>query len=115
MAVAAVTFWIASAIHFGARIPLGFTTLHDPFPGAAIPEAIIGVVVASGVLAIAERWRANWGIAVGTTLFAIVGTLYGLSVTLGSGRSADIAYHVSVLVVLIVTLCLLIAARARDR
>ena len=111
MAIAAVTFWVASAIHFGATIPLGFTTLNDPFPGAAIPEAIIGVVVAIGALAIAERWRANWAIAVGTTSFAIVGTLFGLSVTLGSGRSADVVYHVSVLVVLFVALGVLLAAR----
>lgn len=113
MAVAAVTFWIASAIHFGARIPLGFTTLDDPFPGAAIPEAIIGVVVAFGVLAIAVRWPANWGIAIGTTSFAIVGTLFGLSVTLGSGRSADVAYHVSVLVLLFVTLGVLLVSRRK--
>jgi hypothetical protein len=114
MGVAAVTFWVASIIHFGATFSIGSTRVHDPFPGAAIPELIVGVVVALGSLGLFARWRAGWRLAVGTCAFAIIVTLYGLSVTLGGGRSADVAYHVSVLVVLFAVLATLIGYR-RDR
>jgi len=116
MAVAAVTFWLASFIHFGATFSIGSTRVSDPFPGAAIPEAIVGVVVALGALGLFARWRLSWRLAVGTTAFAIIVTLYGLSVTLGGGRSADVAYHVSVLAVLFVVLATLMAGhRGRPR
>jgi hypothetical protein len=116
MGVAAVTFWVASIIHFGATFSIGSTRVHDPFPGAAIPEAIVGIVVASGALGLVARWRSGWRLAVSTTAFAIVVTLYGLSVTLGGGRSADVAYHVSVLTLLFAVLGMLVAGhRGRHR
>jgi hypothetical protein len=111
MALGAITFWVASAIHFGARIPVGFTTLDDPFPGAAIPEAIVGVVLAAGAFTIFIHWHANWGAAVGTTAFAILVTLYGLSITAGSGRTPDVGYHVAILVLLFCALGLLLLGR----
>jgi hypothetical protein len=115
MVIAAVTFWLASAIHFGATVTIGSTTVRDPFPGAAFPEAIVGLVVALGAVALLARWRRSWSLAVGTTAFAIIVTLYGLSVTLGSGRSADVAYHLLVLAVLFVVLGTLIAVRRGRR
>ena len=47
------------------------------------------------------------------TLFALLGTAYGLTVTLGSARTGDIAYHVGILVVLAVTLGLLLMPGGR--
>lgn len=109
LGIAALTFWIASAIHVGVTIPLGFATVSDLFPGAAIPEAVVGAVVAAGALALWSGRAAARGIALGTTTFAILVTLYGLSVTMRAGRAADVAYHVSVLVVLAGSLGLLVS------
>jgi hypothetical protein len=48
--VAALSFWAASAIHFALTIPLGFMTVSDLSRGAAVPEAILGFVVAAAAL-----------------------------------------------------------------
>jgi len=113
IAVAAVSFAMASVIHAGTVIPLGVTTVSDPFPGAVIPEAVIAVVVAAGAVAVFTRRPAARGAAVMATLFALLGTAYGLTVTLGSARTGDIAYHVGILVVLAVTLGLLLMPGGR--
>ncbi len=103
-----MSFAMASIIHAGVAIPLGVTTLRDPFPGAVVPEAVIAVVVAAGAVAVLTRRPAAWGIALLATLFGLLGTAYGLTVTLGSARTGDVAYHVGILVVLAVTLGLLL-------
>jgi len=109
MALAAGTFAVVSLIHFGVVITLGPLALDDPFAGAAIPEGIIAIVLGAGTLTVIARPARRWTTALATTLFALVGTLYGLSVTLGSARTPDITYHLGVLclLVLIVTLLLL--------
>jgi hypothetical protein len=56
MLVAAVTLLAASAIHFGLSLPLGPVTLHDPFAGAAIPEAVLGVVLTVGAGFVLSGW-----------------------------------------------------------
>lgn len=61
---------------------------------------------------IARRAR-SWTAALATTLFALVGTLYGLSVTLGSSRTADITYHLGVLCLLTVIVTLLLVPMGR--
>jgi hypothetical protein len=103
----------AALIHFGMVIALGPITIADPFPGAAIPEAIIAIVLGIGALSVLARRPARWGVALATTLFALLVTIYGLTVTVGSARTGDIMYHVSVLVLLgvIATLLLLPAGR----
>ena len=112
LSVAAVTLAIASTVHFGVRVELGPLAIHDRFPDAAVPEAVIAFVVACGVLAVISR-RAAWPVALGATVFAIVGVLFGLSVTLGSARTGDVAYHISLLLVLVVALCVLVTPAAR--
>jgi hypothetical protein len=101
LSVAAVTLAIASVVHFGVAIPLGATTISDPFAGAAIPEAVIAVVVAVGAVALLARWGAARWLAPATTLFALAGTLYGLTVTLRRGEAGDIAYHLALLTMLV--------------
>ena len=112
MAVAALTFIVASVVHFGTSIPLGVVTLDDPFRDAAIPEAIIAGVMVVGLIGLLAG---VWWLALVTTLFSAAGTILGLSIVLSSaaGRSGDIAYHVSVLAVLVVTIGLLVTPRAR--
>jgi hypothetical protein len=115
LALAALTFWLASAIHFGLKVELGFALVSDPFPGAAVPEAVVGVVVALGAGSLLVFRQPRLGIAMAATAFAIAVTLYGLSVTAGSGRTADVLYHISVLAVLSAALALLLTARLGER
>ena len=98
MLVTAVSFAIASIAHLGTVIALGPITIEDPFPGAAIPEGVIALVLGVGSLSILARWPARWGIALAAALFAFFLTMYGLTVTAGSTRTGDIAYHITVLV-----------------
>lgn len=45
LAFAALTFAIASSVHSGVAVTLGFATLRDPFDGAVVPEAVIAVLL----------------------------------------------------------------------
>lgn len=109
MALTAAAFAIASIVHFGVGIPVGFTTISDSFPGAAPPEAVIAAVVAIGATAVLTRRTGSRGIALGTTSFAVLGTVFGLTITLNSTRTGDVAYHLSILATLLVILGLLLA------
>jgi hypothetical protein len=114
LALAAAAFAGAAVIHFGVAIPLGFTTVRDPFAGAAVPEAVIAAVVAAG--AAAARTRRPWarGAALGSTLFAVAGTCVGLRFTLPGPRTGDKVYHLGILALLLVILGLeLLAGRRR--
>src|SRR4051812_28570304 len=106
-------FVVASLVHFGVAIALGPITLDDPFPGAAIPEAIIALVLGMGAVTVIARRPARWWVALATTLFALLVTIFGLTVTVGSSRTGDIAYHVTILVVLAVIVGLLLLPTGR--
>ena len=108
MALAAAAFAMVSIVHFGADIPVGFTTISDSFSGAAPPEAVIAAVVAIGATAVLTRRTKSRRIALGTTSFAILGTVYGLSITLNSTRTGDVAYHLGILATLLIILGLLL-------
>ena len=101
MLIEAVTFAIASILHFGVA---------ESFIGAAIPEAIIAVVLGAGAIAVLRRGAGAWGLGLATTLFALAGVIIGLSVILGSGVSRPID-HATIFVALVVTVILLVIAR----
>ncbi|MFC0555694.1 hypothetical protein ACFFHJ_32820 [Planotetraspora thailandica] len=104
-----------SVIHFGVDIPVGFTTISDPFAGAAPPEAVISGVMAVGATAVFTRRTTTRRVALGTTLFALLGTAYGLTITLDSTRTGDLAYHLGILATLLAILgLLLVPARRAD-
>ncbi len=100
-------------LHFGVSVSLGPATVSDPFRGAAIPEAVIAAVVAVGAVSVLTRRATAWWVALGTTLFAVLGTAYGLTVTVPRGEPGDIAYHLSLLTLLVATVGLLLASRGR--
>ncbi len=108
LAATAVTFAVVSAIHFGLVIEIGALRVDDPFPGAAIPEAVIAVVLVTGALAVLASWPRAWPMALGSSLFALLLTLFGLTVTIGSSRTGDVAYHLVVLAALLVIVALLL-------
>lgn len=113
MLVATGAFAIASIIHAGAVIALGPIMIEDPFPGAAIPEAVIAIVLGIGSLSILARWPARWGVALAAAVFAFLLTVYGLTVTANSARTGDIAYHIAVLVLSGVIVGLLLLPEGR--
>jgi hypothetical protein len=94
MAAEAVTFALASAAHFATS-----------FTDAAIPELLIATVLGLGSLAVLFRHPHAWGAAAGTTGFATVGTILGLTI-IATGRqdAADLAYHATILAALAATL-----------
>ena len=113
MAVGAGTLFVASAIHFGIRVPLLVETVYDPFPGAAIPEAVISAVLSVGAVAVAGWWPSTRGLAWGALAFALLGVVFGLSVTVPRGGGGDIGYHVLLLALLLFTAVRLSRASAR--
>src|SRR5438067_10925032 len=74
MFVAALTLLAASAVHASLLGPI------DPFPGAAPPEALLGLVLAIAAVAAFLSWARAWAFAVVAALLPAVGTAYGLRV-----------------------------------
>lgn len=94
MAAEATIFTLASAAHFAT----GFTD-------AAIPELLIAAVLGLGSSAVFFRRPHAWGAAAGTTTFAALGTIVGLTI-IATGRqdAPDLAYHATILAALTATL-----------
>jgi hypothetical protein len=106
MLTEAVTFAIASVLHFGVL---------ESFTGAAIPEAIIAIVLGAGAVAVMRRPGGSWWLALTTTLFALAGVIIGLSVILRNhvSRPADLIYHAGIFVALLITIGLLLTPAMR--
>ena len=102
MAAEAASLAVVSALHLSGADGNDAT-------GAGVAEAVICVVLLGGTIAYV---RAPWGrtAALAATGFAIAGFCYGLSVTARGGDVPDIAYHATVLPLLIVTMILIIRA-----
>lgn len=99
MAAIAVSLGVMSYLHLGGSLALRST--------AGIPEAIIGVVLlaaAAVVLLAPARARTT---ATAATVFAIAGFVLGLTFTVTGGNATDIAYHATVLPILVLTLVLI--------
>jgi hypothetical protein len=102
MAFVALTLFIASAAH-----------LTGGDSGAGIPEGIIAVVLAAGAAVVwpdtatAGKRARQRTVGLITTGFAIVGFLVGLSETIQGGDPANLAYHLTMLPVLVATFIVL--------
>jgi hypothetical protein len=114
MGLVAAAFAVVSVVHFGIAIPLGFTTVSDSFPGAAPPEAVIAVAVAVGAISVLTGWPSSRRVGLATTSFALLGTAYGLTVTLASTRTGDVIYHFGILAMLVITLGMTLLPGRRD-
>ncbi|HUK67977.1 MAG TPA: hypothetical protein VLW50_04345 [Streptosporangiaceae bacterium] len=91
-------FAVAAVIYFGT----GFTQ-------AAIPETVIAVVLGAGSAAVLSSRAQAWQVAIGTTCFAIFGTLVGLAaVATGRQDVPDLAHHASILAVPLTSLIIFV-------
>jgi hypothetical protein len=108
LAVVAATLAVASVLHLSGIVH----GRSEPFDAthAGIAEAIVGAALASGAVA---TWRARGHarrIGLATIGFAILGFLVGLRFTALGGHAPDIAYHLTVLPVLLASFVLLLRA-----
>jgi hypothetical protein len=102
MTLEASSLVVVSAVH-----------LSRSKPNAGIPEAVICVVLTAGAVAVyraVPSWRTA---ALGTLGLAIAGFLLGLSVTARGNSLGDVAYHATVLPILVGTLALAMPGAGR--
>ena len=112
MVVEALSLAVISALHLSGVIG-GGTKPYNP-EAAGIAEAVIGVVLIAGAVAVMRSPKHGRTAAQAATGFAIAGFIVGLVFTLSGGQPADIAYHATVLPLLILTLVLSVT-KAKDR
>lgn len=108
--VEGASFIAASLVHRGVLVG-GYE--HDK---AAVAETVIGAVLLGGALLAWVRPARTRAVALATQGFALLGTCVGvLTIAIGVGpRTApDLAYHASILVILLAGL--VIAARGAPR
>lgn len=110
MSLEAVSLWVASALHLSGLVH-GRSASFEP-DAAGIAEAVIGVVLAAGsVVMVKDKGRARV-VGIASTTFALIGFLIGISETARGGDAPDIAYHATVIPLLIASLVALIRCRA---
>jgi hypothetical protein len=104
MGLEAASLAVMSSLHLTGTLAGG----SKPFQAndAGIAEALICLALNAGAAAIARRWPNARAIALGTVAFAILGFLIGLNFTARGGDAIDIAYHATVLPLLLLTLFL---------
>jgi hypothetical protein len=106
MALEAASLAVMASLHLSHVLAGG----KKPFRAtpAGIAEAVIGLVLLVGIAALLRRSTHARTITIATVLFAIAGFVVGLTFTLRGGGAIDIAYHATVLPLLLLTLLLLL-------
>jgi peptidoglycan/LPS O-acetylase OafA/YrhL len=107
------TLAVVSTLHLSGAIH-GGSKPYDP-TGAGIAEAIIGIVLAAGAAELLQAANRGRRLALAATGFAILGFILGLTFTLRGGTAFDIAYHATILPVLVATAILLARNRSASR
>jgi hypothetical protein len=107
MGLEALSLAVFSTLHFSGAIHGGST--NGSASDAAIPEAVICVVLAGGAVSLRSVRAAGRRAAIAATGFAILGFVVGLTSTLESGPAIDLAYHLTVLPLLVATLLAVLA------
>jgi hypothetical protein len=94
--VNAALYFVAALLHLGVRIPLGFVTLGlpEPIPPATVVEALIGAGLAAAAVAQFVHARRERRLTWAAYVFALAGTVFGLTVALLRGlQGLDIWIH----------------------
>jgi hypothetical protein len=110
MIIEAATLAVMATLHLAGK--LDGSNPFDP-TRAGVAEALIGVVLFTGALGLLRSWPYAWAVALGANVFAVVGFLVGLTRTTQGGGAIDIAYHVTILPLLLLTVVLLLRGRRR--
>ena len=107
-------FAVASLLHAGVRLPVGFT--EPVIVAAAIAEGLIALIFAIAAFAVFSHRSWAWAAALFAHLFAAAGILIGITaLSLGGGLStnANYIYHRVMLVVAGTILVLLLTPIGR--
>jgi membrane associated rhomboid family serine protease len=113
MTIEAASLAVASALHLTGVVH-GRSATFDP-NAAGIAEAVIGAVLATAaVVMLRSRSARATTTGIGATTFALFGFAIGISATLAGGDAPDIAYHASVIPLLVAGMTLLLRARRHD-
>jgi hypothetical protein len=107
MGLEALSLAVFSTLHLSGAIH-GASGSHSA-SDAAIPEAVICVVLAAGAVSMRSARAGFRRDAVAATGFAILGFVVGLSSTLNGGPVIDLVYHLTVLPMLVATLFAVLA------
>ena len=99
MIAEAATLAVASALHLAGNVQ-GRAAPFNP-DRAGVAEAIIGAVLVAGAVVMFRAPARARTVGLATTGFAIAGFLLGLSFTARGGHLPDVAYHLTMLPVLI--------------
>jgi peptidoglycan/LPS O-acetylase OafA/YrhL len=109
MAFEAITLAIAATLHLSGHVH-GRSQPFNP-DRAGIAEAMIGIALAAGAIAMASAPSKARTIGLVLNGLATVGFLNGLTMTARGGDLPDIAYHLVVLPVLIASFIVLLRAK----
>jgi hypothetical protein len=112
MVFVAATLAVASILHLTGALSDG----SKPFrpSGAGVAEAVICVVLAAGAAALFRHPVRGRRPALAALAFAVFGFIVGLTFTISGGAAIDLAYHLTMLPVLVLTIASLLR-RGRDR
>jgi hypothetical protein len=113
MLLEAASLAVMSTLHLTGTLDGG----RPPYqPGdAGIAEAIIAVVLLAAAIGVLRSPHTTRSVAIGATAFAVLGFAIGITITARGGDVFDVAYHASVLPILVVSLVLLVVRRPRGR
>lgn len=106
-------FFFGSVQHAG--IALG--RFHEPFIiPAAIVEAVCGLCLLSGAVALFRSWRTRWRVALIANMVALGGVLLGiaaLAVGAGPRTASNDLYHRMMLILIAAVILILFLGRSR--
>jgi hypothetical protein len=114
--LAGLMLFIATTLGFASGLHL-FGSVHGspPFDAdhAGIAEAVIGLALAAGAATMLRSPRSARAAGLVAVGFATIGFMVGLTFTSQGGHAPDIAYHVTILPVLLGILVILARRPAR--
>ena len=102
MGLEAATLAIMSVFHLTGILAGGARPFRPTDAGVA--EAVISGVLLGGAAALARRALHGRAIALAALGFAVLGVIVGLSFTVRGGDAIDVAYHATLLPLLVITL-----------
>lgn len=112
MELEAATLAVMAVLHLAGSF--GGSLRSFSAPEAGVAEAVICLVLAYGATGLMRGRPRARAVAIAAVVFAIAGFVVGLGETVRSGQALDIAYHVTMLPLLALTLSALARRPARD-